>query len=323
MFARLLLVACVAFGGAISAVMAQNAQYPVKPVRLIVSYPPGGPADILARFLALGMSAELGQQVFIDNIGGANGNIGAAAAARATADGYTLFMMTSSHAANMTLYTKPGYDVVHDFAHVTNVASYPLLLVVNPSVPAKSVAELITFGKAHPGDLTFASAGTGGGAHLAGELFKSMAGVDFLHIPYKGTGPALVAVIADQVKLMFAGVSAAMPFVTEGKLRALGISSSTRLKVLPDTPTIAEAGVPGYEITSWLGISAPAGTPAPVIKTLNAAIAKVVESPAFREHLAADGAVPQVTSPAVFTKYVETEVSRWAKVIKASGAKLD
>lgn len=323
MLAKLVLIACVALAGAFDAAIAQNPEYPVRPVRLIVSYPPGGPADILARFLAGGLSTELGQQVVIENLGGANGNIGAAAAARAPADGYTLFMMTSSHAANMTLYAKPGYDVVNDFAHVTNVASYPLLLVANPKLPVKSVAELISRAKAQPDRLTFASAGTGGGAHLAGELFKSMAGIDLLHIPYKGTGPALVGVIAGQVNVMFAGVSAAMPFVTQGALRAMGISSASRLKTLPDVPTIAEAGVPGYELSSWLGVSAPKGTPDAIIQKLNAAIAKVVDSPAFKERLATDGAVPQVTSAATFTQYVDAEVGRWAKIIKASGAKLD
>jgi tripartite-type tricarboxylate transporter receptor subunit TctC len=297
--------------------------YPTKPVRFIVSYPPGGPADILARSLALKLTAELGQQVIIDNRAGANGNIGAEAAARAPADGYTLFMMTSSHAANMTLYEKPGYDVVRDFAHVTNVASYPLLLVVNPNVPTKSVAELVAIARAQPGKLTFASAGSGGGAHLAGELFKTMAGVDLLHIPYKGTGPALLDVVGGQVDLMFAGVSAAMPHVTAGKLRALGVSSPTRLKAIPHIPTIAEAGVPGYEIASWLGVSAPAGTPAAIIQKLNAAIEKAVHAPDFSERLATEGALPQVTSPERFSKYVEAEVQKWAKVIRASGAKVE
>jgi tripartite-type tricarboxylate transporter receptor subunit TctC len=320
MLARRAFIACLLLGAAFGAT-AQPAAYPTRPIKLVVSYPPGGPADILARSLAQKMSDELGQEVIIDNIGGANGNIGAAQAARAAPDGYTLFMMTSSHAANMTLYAKPGYDVVHDFAHVTNVASYPLLLVVNPKVKADSVKALIAEAKAAPGKLTFASAGSGGGAHLAGELFKTMAGVDLLHVPYKGTGPALIGVIGGQVDMMFAGVSAAAQQVATGKLRALGISSAQRLKILPNVPTIAEAGVPGYEISSWLGISAPAGTPAPIVDKLNHAIAAAVAAPDFAARLSADGAVPQVTSPQQFSQFVASEVARWARIIKTAGVK--
>jgi tripartite-type tricarboxylate transporter receptor subunit TctC len=309
-------------GGVLSAAGAfAQADYPNHPVKFIVSYPPGGPADILARTLAQKLSDGLGQSVVVDNRGGANGNIGAELAAKAPNDGYTLFMMTSSHAANMTLYPKPGYDVVRDFAHVTNVASYPLLLVVHPSVQAKTVAELVADAKAKPGGYTFASAGSGGGAHLAGELFKTMAGVNFVHVPYKGTGPALLDVVGGQVNLMFAGVSAAMPHVKAGKLRALGVSSSARLKSAPEIPTISEAGVKGYEIASWLGVSAPAGTPPRVIAKLNAEIAKVTQAPEFAERLATDGAELKVTSPEVFTRYVESEVGKWGKVIRDSGAK--
>jgi tripartite-type tricarboxylate transporter receptor subunit TctC len=318
--ARRVFLACLLLGAAFG-VAAQPADYPTRPIKLVVSYPPGGPADILARSLAQKMSGELGQEVIIENIGGANGNIGAANAARAAPDGYTLFMMTSSHAANMTLYATPGYDVVRDFAHVTNVASYPLLLVVNPKVKADSVKALIAEAKAAPGKLTFASAGTGGGAHLAGELFKTMAGVNLLHVPYKGTGPALIGVIGGQVDMMFAGVSAAAQQVADGKLRALGISSAHRLKILPNIPTIAEAGVPGYEMSSWLGISAPAGTPAPIIDKLNHAIAAAVAAPDFAARLSADGAVPQVTSPQQFSQFVASEVARWARIIQKAGVK--
>jgi tripartite-type tricarboxylate transporter receptor subunit TctC len=318
--ARRVFLACLLLGAAFG-VAAQPADYPTRPIKLVVSYPPGGPADILARSLAQKMSGELGQEVIIENIGGANGNIGAANVARAAPDGYTLFMMTSSHAANMSLYATPGYDVVRDFAHVTNVASYPLLLVVNPKVKADSVKALIAEAKAAPGKLTFASAGTGGGAHLAGELFKTMAGVNLLHVPYKGTGPALIGVIGGQVDMMFAGVSAAAQQVADGKLRALGISSAHRLKILPNIPTIAEAGVPGYEMSSWLGISAPAGTPAPIIDKLNHAIAAAVAAPDFAARLSADGAVPQVTSPQQFSQFVASEVARWARIIQKAGVK--
>lgn len=300
---------------------AQPTDYPTRPIRFIVSYPPGGPADILARQLAQELSENLRQTLVIENRGGANGNIGAGIAARAQADGYTLFMMTSSHAANMTLYANSGYDVMRDFAHVSNIASYPLLLVVHPALKVASVRELVALAKASPGKLTFASAGAGGGAHLAGELFKTMAAIDMLHVPYKGTGPALQAVVAGQVNLMFAGVSAAMPHVSNARLRALGVSSARRLKAIPDIPTIAESGVPGYELTSWLGVSVPAGTPVPIIDRLNAEIRKVVQSPKFSARLEHDGAQPRISSTKDFSRFVETEVDKWAKLIRASGAK--
>jgi tripartite-type tricarboxylate transporter receptor subunit TctC len=300
--------------------MAQPADYPTRPIHFIVSYPPGGPADILARQLAQELSVRLGASVVIENRGGANGNIGAAIAARAQPDGHTLFMMTSSHTANMTLYAKPGYDVLRDFVHISNIASYPLLLVVHPSVKAASVRELVALARTSAGKLTFASAGSGGGAHLAAELFKTMAAIDMLHVPYKGTGPALQAVVGGEVNLMFAGVSAATPHVSSGKLRALGVSSATRLKVIPDVPTVAESGVPGYELTSWLGVSAPAGTPAAIVDKLNAEIREVVQSPKFSARLEQDGAQPRISSAQEFVRFIQTEVGKWAKLIRASGA---
>jgi len=315
-FIPLWFLACVALLPA-----AQAQDYPARPLKFIVSYPPGGPADILARTLAQKLGDGLGQPVVVDNRGGANGNIGAELAAKAPPDGYTLFMMTSSHAANVTLYPKLGYDIMRDFAHVSNVASYPLLLVVHPSVAANSVGELVALAKAKPGTLNFASAGSGGGAHLAGELFKTLAGVNIVHVPYKGTGPALLDVVGGQVNLMFAGVSAAMPHVKAGKLRALGVSSPARLKAAPEIPTISEAGVRGYEIASWLGVSAPAGTPPRIVSRVNAEIVKISHQADFAERLAADGAELQVTSPEAFTRYVEAEVQKWGKVIRDSGTK--
>ncbi len=301
--------------------VAQAQDYPVRPIKFIVSYPPGGPADILARSLAQKLGEGLGQQMLVDNRGGANGNIGAELAAKSPPDGYTIFMMTSSHAANVTLYPKLAYDLMRDFAHVSNVASYPLMLVVHPSVAARTVGELVADAKARPGILNFASAGSGGGAHLAGELFKAMAGVSLVHVPYKGTGPALLDVVGGQVNLMFAGVSAAVPHVKTGKLRALGVSSQKRLKAMADIPTISEAGVKGYEIASWLGVSAPAGTPVRAIARLNAEIVKVSQQSDFAERLATDGAELQVASPEAFTRYVESEILKWGKVIRDSGTK--
>lgn len=298
-------------------------EYPDHPVRFIVSYPPGGPADILARTLANDLGPRLGQQVVIDNRGGANGNIGAQVAARAAADGYTLFMVTSSHAANVTLYRSLGYDLGKDFTHVTNIASYPLVLVVHPDVQARSVGELVALAKAKPGSLTYASGGTGGGAHLAGALFASQAGIELLHVPYKGTAPGLLDVVSGQVNMMFAGVSAAMPYVATGQLRAIGVSSPRRLSTAPELPTIKESGLPDYEVASWLGVSVPAGTPEPIVERLNAEIAEVVKTPAFVERLAQDGSEPQVGTPRDFDAYVASEVSKWAKVIRDSGTRVD
>lgn len=303
--------------------LAQGSDYPDRPIRFIVSYPPGGPADILARVLARDLSERLGQQVVIDNRGGANGNIGAQVAARAPADGYTLFMVTSSHAANVTLYGKLGYDLLKDFVHITNIASYPLLLVVHPDVRANSVGELIRLAKGQPGKLSFASAGSGGGAHLAGELFKSMAGIDMMHVPYRGTGPALLDVVSGQVNVMFAGVSAALPYGGTGQLRVLGVSSPARLKSAPDIPTIMESGLPNYEVASWLGVSAPAGTPPAVVARLNAEIAKVMQTKSFVERLASDGSDPQLMSAERFGTFVENEVRKWEKVIRDSGARAE
>ena len=297
--------------------------YPSRPIKFIVSYPPGGPADILARLVAHRLGEALGQQVVIDNRGGANGNIGASQAAASPPDGYTIFMMTSSHGANMALYSKPGYDVMKDFAHITNIASYPLLLVTHPTVPVKSVKELIALAKAKPGQLSFASAGSGGGAHLAAELFRSMAGIDMLHVPYKGTGPALMDVVGGQVSLMFAGVSAALPHVKVGRLNVLGVSSAKRLPFIPDIPTVAEAGVPGYEIASWLGVSAPAGTPKPIIDRLNREVTKLVGTPEFQARLVQDGAESRVTDPATFTSFIAQDIRMWAEIIKISGAKAE
>jgi tripartite-type tricarboxylate transporter receptor subunit TctC len=316
------IAACAA---ALLCALAQAQAYPARPIRFIVSYPPGGPADILARSLAQDLGAALGQPVVVDNRGGANGNIGAEIAAKAPADGYTLFMMTSSHAANVSLYPKLPYDVMRDFVHISNVASYPLLLVVHPAVPAHTVAELVAQAKARPGALSFASAGSGGGAHLAGELFKSMAGVDLVHVPYKGTAPALLDVVGGQVNLMFAGVSAAMPHVKTARLRALGVSSLARLKAAPEIPTISEAGAPvglkGYEIASWLGVSAPAGTPAPIVARLNAEIARIAQIPDFAARLAVDGAEIKVGPSAAFTAYVAAEERKWGKLIRDSGTR--
>ena len=296
-------------------------QWPTRPLRYIITYPPGGPADILARMVAAKLGDRLRQQVVVDNRPGGGGNIGAELTARALPDGYTIFMMASTHAANMTLYATPGYSATKDFAHITNIAGYPLLFVVHPRVVAKDLREFIAYARTTPGRLSYASAGSGGGAHLAMELFRSMAGLDMVHIPYKGQGPALQDVIGGQVELTFASVSAALPHVSTGRLRVLGISSAERLRSLPEVPTVAEAGVAGYELESWLGMSAPAGTPAAIVQRLNEETAAVVADAEFTERLRRDGAASKVTSPERFSAYVEGEVTRWAKLVRESGAK--
>ena len=296
-------------------------QWPTRPLRYIITYPPGGPADILARMVAAKLGDRLKQQVVVDNRPGGGGNIGAELTARAAPDGYTIFMMASTHAANMTLYAKPGYSVTKDFAHITNIAGYPLLFVVHPRITAKDMREFIVYARTNPGRLSYASAGSGGGAHLAMELFRSMVGLEMVHIPYKGQGPALQDVIGGQVELTFASVSAALPHVSAGRLRVLGISSAERLRSLPEVPTVSEAGVAGYELESWLGMSAPAGTPTAIVQRLNEETAAVVADPEFAERLRRDGAASKVSSPERFSAYVEGEVTRWAKLVRESGAK--
>ena len=297
--------------------------WPARPVRLIVSYPPGGPADLLGRDVAQRLSAALSASVVVENRPGANGNIGAAAAARAPEDGYTLFMMTSSHCANVTLYRDPGYDIARDFAPISNIVSYPLLLVAHPSWNLRSVQDLVARARAEPERFTYASAGSGGGAHLAAELFLSTAGIRMTHVPYTGTGPALLGVVAGHVALMFAGVSAALPHVEAGRLVALGISGRQRMAARPDLPAIAEAGLADYEVKSWLGLVAPAGTPAEIIGRLNAAVAAIVQEPGFQASLAREAAALEVTPPESFGAYMQTEVAKWARVIRASGARVD
>lgn len=308
---------------AASSLLAHAQDYPNRPIRFIVSYPPGGPADIRARAMGLKLAEALGQQIVIDNRGGANGNIGAEIAAKAPADGYTIFMVTSSHAANVTLYRRPGYDLIKDFAPVTDVASYPLVLVTHPNVSAKSVRELIALAKSRPRQLTFASAGSGGGAHLAAELFCSMAGTAMVHVPYKGTGPALLDVVAGQVSLMFGGTSAVLPYAKSGRLNALGVSSSKRLALVPELPTIAESGLPGYEMTSWLGVAAPAGTPKSVVAKLNTEILATMKASDFIERMNRDAAQLDPATPETFGNFIRAEITKWAKVIRESGARID
>ena len=317
-------VAIVAVLAAAGGALAQAPAYPSKPIRLVVPFPPGGATDILAREVAQKLTEAWGQSVVVDNRPGAGGNIGAELVARAAPDGYTLLMGTvGTHAINASLYAKLPYDHVKDFAPVILVAGVPNVLVVNPALPVNTVAELIAYAKANPGKLNFASSGNGTSIHLSGELFKVMAGVQMTHVPYKGSAPAVADLISGQVQLMFDNLPPSLPQIKAGKLRALAVTSATRAPALPDVPTIAEAGLPGFEASSWFGVLAPAGTPPAIVARLNAEIAKWLASPEAREKLSKQGANAAGGSPEDFAKHIAAETTKWAKVVKDSGAKVD
>lgn len=315
------LVACATLGMA-SAAWAQD--YPTRSIRLVVPYAPGGATDILGRTLAEKLTQSIGQPVVVENKPGAGGLIGANYVAKAPADGYTLLVSSAAtHATSAFLYSSVPYDIVKDFASVTLLASYPNVLVVHPSVPAKSVKELIELAKAKPGVLNYASTGTGGTSHLAGELFKMMTGTDIVHISYKGSGPAVTDLLGGQVTLMFDSVASSLPLVTSGKLRALAVTGKNRSPALPDLPTVAEAGLPGFEASAWNGINAPAGTPPHVLRKLNAEIIKILATPDTKQRFAKVGAEPAGGSPEQFDAFIASEMDKWGKVIKKSGAKAD
>jgi tripartite-type tricarboxylate transporter receptor subunit TctC len=300
------------------------AQYPSKPIHLVVPFPPGGTTDILARDVAQKLSETWHQQVIVENRPGAGGNIGADLVAKAAPDGYTLVMGTvGTHAINPSLYKKMPYDHVKDFAPVILVAGVPNVLVVNPSLPVHSVQELIAYAKANPGKLNFASSGNGTSIHLSGELFKAMTGVQMTHVPYKGSAPALTDLMGGQVQLMFDNLPSSLGFIKAGKLRALAVTSAARSATLPDLPTIAESGLPGFEASSWFGVLAPAGTPRDVVQKLNHAIAAWLATDDAKQRLLAQGAIAAGGSPESFAKHIDAETTKWAKVVAESGAHLD
>jgi tripartite-type tricarboxylate transporter receptor subunit TctC len=298
--------------------------YPTKPIRLVVPFPAGGTTDILAREVGQRLSVTLGQPVVIDNRPGAAGNIGADLVAKSAADGYTLLMGTvGTHAINASLYAKMPYDHVKDFAPVILVAGVPNVLEVNPALPVNSVADLIKLAKAKPGQINFASSGSGTSIHLSGELFKTMAGVDMTHVPYKGSAPAITDLIGGQVQVMFDNLPSSLQHIKAGKLRAIAVTSAKRAPALPDVPTIAESGLPGFEASSWFGIVAPAGTPPAVIARINTDVNQWLQSSEAKEKLLAQGAIPTGGSPEQFATHIRAETDKWAKVVKASGAKVD
>jgi tripartite-type tricarboxylate transporter receptor subunit TctC len=289
---------------------------------MIVPFPPGGPNDILGRVIGAELSRQFNQQVVIDNRGGAGGTIGTDLAAKAAPDGYTLLLGgTASMAINPGLMAKLPYDAVNDFALITLLATAPSLLVVHPSLPVKTVRDLIVLAKAKPGTLNYASAGIGTPPHLAGELFKAMAGVSLVHVPYKGGGPALTDLLAGQVELYFSGISSALQLARDGKVRPIAVTSLKRTAVAPELPTIAEAGVPGYEVGNWYAVVAPARTPAPVIARLNGELVKATRNAEIKRRFLELGADPVGSTPEELAKYQRAEIEKWAKVIKSAGIK--
>ncbi len=300
---------------------AQN--YPVKPLRIVVPFPAGGTSDILARAAGQKLTEEWKQQVIIDNRPGAGANIGAEVAAKSPADGYHLFLISTIHCINPSLYAKLAYDPIRDFAPVTLIAETSQVLAVHPSLPVKSVKEFIAYAKARPGQLNYSSAGSGSQPHLTAEMFKAQTGINYVHVPYKGAPPAMIDLLAGQVALTFATAPSAVPHAKSGKIRALGVSTAKRITALPDVPTIAEGGVAGFEASGSNGVVVPAGTPVAIVERLNTTIVKIVNEPAMRKYLSEQGADPRTMTIAEYGAYLKSEVSKWAVVVKASGAKVD
>jgi len=306
------------------AAVAQAQAWPSKPIKWVVPFAPGGTTDILARTVGEKLAVALGQPVIIENKPGAGGGVGAEFTAKSAPDGYTIMGGTiSTHAINASLYKSLPYDPVKDFVAITLIARVPNMLVINPSVPAKDVKELIALLKANPGKYSFASSGNGTSQHLSGELFKSMSGTDMQHIPYKGSPPALQDVVGGQVAMTFDNITTALPLAKAGKLRALAVTTAKRSSVAPEVPTLAESGLPGFEVGSWQGVFAPAGTPPEIVKRLNAEIVKALNMPDVREKLSGLGAEIVADSPEEFSALVKAEVAKWADVVKKSGAKVD
>jgi tripartite-type tricarboxylate transporter receptor subunit TctC len=295
-------------------------EYPVRPVRVVVGFPAGGPSDILARLVAQKLGEATGQQFIVDNRGGASGMIGAELVAKAPPDGYTLLVVPATHAVNPSLYRKLPFDTTRDFAPVSLVAEGPFILVVHPSLPAKSVQELIALARRRPGELNYASAGVGGLPHLAGELFKSTAGIRMNHIPYKGAAPATIDLVAGHVTIMFNNMLSAVPHVKGGRLRALGVTTMKRSSAVPDVPTIAEAGVKGYEVSGWYGVLGPAGLSADVLDRLNGAVNRGMRQPEVVKRLAGEGVDAVGSTPEDFGARIRREMTKWSAVVKASGA---
>ncbi len=313
--ATALVAACALLSGHAAA---QN--FPNKPVRMIVAFPPGGATDIVARIVSQKLSEMWGQQVFVDNRGGAAGTIGTDLMAKSPPDGYNLFMATMGNlTANTVLYHNLPFDVERDLAPVTLVVKVHFVMVAYPSFPPKTVQELIALAKAKPGEINYASSGAGGAPHLGGELFKSMAGVNLTHVPYKGSGPSFADLLGGQVSLTIDSLAQALPYIKSGRLRALAVTGAKRAPMLPDVPTVAESGVPGYELTNWFGLVTRAGTPREIIHRVNADVVKVLQMPDVRERFLGMALDPVGDTPEQFGAYIKSETAKWAKVIKEAG----
>lgn len=300
-----------------------QAQYPSRSIRFILPFPPGGGTDTMGRAIGTPLGEALGQQIVIDNRGGGGANIGAELAAKSPPDGYTLFMMTGTHTVNVTLYRNLGYNLVRDFVPVSLLGGTAYVVVVHPSIPVKSIKELIALAKSRPGEISHSSSGTGTGPHLAGELFKSMTGIKMLHIPYKGGGPSVIGLVSGEAMVGFTTTPSCIYQIQAGRLRGLAVSTAQRSPYLPQLPTVAEAGVPGYDTSAWYGMVVPTGTPAEIIARLNAETAKVMTMPEVKSRLDATGMVPKTGSPEELGRHIHDEIEKWSKVVKALGLRVD
>jgi tripartite-type tricarboxylate transporter receptor subunit TctC len=312
---------CLSGALMIGAVQAQS--WPTKPIKFIVPYPPGGGTDVIARIVQEPLAKELGQQVIIDNRGGAGGSIGSALAAQSPSDGYTVLFTLSSHTINPSFYPRLPFDTERDFSPVVTIASLPQILVANPNFPAKNVKEVIEMAKAKPGSISYASVGNGSPGHLAGAMMATDAGVDMVHIPYRGGGPAITDVIAGQVPLLWVSIPAAAQFVKSGKVKALAVSTVKRSAVFPDVPTMAESGFKDFEVDSWYAMFVPASTPKPIVERLNKAALKVLAQPEVKEKLLSQGAEAVGDSPSQLGAVVKKEIAKWKQVVKAANIKVD
>ena len=303
-----------------SAASAIAQDYPVRPIRFVVPFPASGGGDIIIRALSQKLSERLGQAVVVDNRSGAGGNVGTEIVARAPADGYTLVMANiSPFAINTSIYKKLPYNPLTDFTPISLVASFPNILVVHPSLPVQSMKDLVVLAKSRPGQLTYASSGAGSTTHLSAEFFKSQAGIDLVHVPYKGGGQALIDLIAGHVTMYFSSLPGAMPHVRSRRLRGLALTSLARASASPDTPTLAESGFPGFEAATWIGAAAPAGLPRNIVNRLNTEIVEIMRAPEMRDRLVSQGAEPQTNTPEQFAAYIKSEIAKWAKIVRDTG----